>query len=101
MRLNAKPVVLAIALAISAVFLAEALAYAQCPPGYRWSNRMRSCVPAGPPRGYYPPPPPPPRHNRRRCNWYYQDCAQSCRGYRHCLRQCRHRYDRCMGGYGW
>jgi len=69
MRFTAKPVVLAIFLALSAVILAESLAYAQCPPGFRWSNRYWGCVPAGPPPGYYPPPPPPPPPPRaNRCN---------------------------------
>ena len=63
MRFAPKSVVLVVALIFSALVFAETLAYAQCPPGTRWSNRAWSCVPAGPPpppRGYYPPPPPPP-----------------------------------------
>ena len=101
MRFTAKPVVLAIVLAMSAFVLAESFAYAQCPPGFRWSHRFGGCVPAGPPPGYYPPPPPPPppHPGGRRCNWYYQECLMGCGGIPGCVHGCNHRFNRCVNGW--
>ena len=114
MRFSPKPVVMVIVLVLAALVLAQTLAFAQCPPGTRWSNRAWRCVPAGPPPpppgayypppggyypppgGYYPPPPPPPV--RGGCNQSYQNCLYVCAGVPQCMNNCNIGYSMCVGG---
>lgn len=99
MRCSLKTVVLAVILVFSATVLAETVAFAQCPPGFRWSNRYWGCVPMGPPP---PPPPPPPRPwHRRGCNHSYQNCLMICGGIPSCVANCNYSYSMCVNRRRW
>jgi hypothetical protein len=97
MRFTAKTVVLAVILVFSAMILAEGFAFAQCPPGFRWSHHYGGCVPMGPP----PPPPPPPGPWGRGgggCNRSYQNCLMVCGGIPSCVTNCNIGYNMCLNG---
>ena len=102
MRFSAKSCALAAAVIFGACIFAETLAFAQCPPGLRWSNRAGRCVPITPPPpppgAYMPPPPPPPPPGRRGCNRSYQNCLYVCAGVPQCVNNCNIGYSMCVGG---
>jgi hypothetical protein len=81
------------------MILAEGFAFAQCPPGFRWSNRFGGCVPMGPPPP--PPPPPPGPWGPRGCNHSYQNCLMICGGIPNCVANCNVGYSMCVQGRRW
>lgn len=98
MPVTARSLALGLALAVVAALLVETLAFAQCPPGTRWSNRAWRCVrvaPPPPPPGYYVPPP---RPGRGSCNRSYQNCLYVCAGVPACINNCNVGYSVCVGG---